>query len=155
MTVRAVIACLVVVMLASCAPKAVSPGAVTVYAGGSATYQTVLGHPARVDIHITDFSRDVPHLVLTFVGPNNWLLDHQSVATDEYAPCPVMNRELTCEPVVKGEYMNASMSGLTTKVGRFQYTLALWSEQNGHRQAINGGDGQPLTLNWTEGVSAP
>lgn len=151
MTGRVVIACLVALVLASCASKAVSPGAVTVYAGGDATYQTVLGHQARVHIFIADFSRDVPHVLLTFVGPNNWLLDHQSITTD----CPVMDRGLTCEAVVTGEYMNASMSGLTTKVGRFEYTLAVWGEENGHRQAINGGDGLPITLTWTEGVSAP
>lgn len=155
MTARVVGAVLVAAVFAGCAPGGASPGTISAVGGGDATYQTVAGRRAEVHLVIRDAPEVIPDLVLSFTGPNNWLLDHRSVATDQYGPCHISNAQIDCGVVSANEYLNVFLSGATTRAGRFEYTVAFWSVHDSHREAINAPDGHPLTLHWTEGVAAP
>lgn len=154
---RSARAVLIALLLTSCSTPQFSP-TVTGEVGGSATYQLVVGQRARVDLFINDMSEDVPHLVMTFVGSNDWFADHQSIKVDP-GPCAVRGRELDCGLVLANAPISAptidiAMSGVATKPGRVEYTLALWSVRNGNRKAINAADGRRLTLHWIEGAAA-
>jgi hypothetical protein len=154
---RPLSAVFIAALLTSCSPSVFSP-TVTGQAGGSATYQVVVGQRAHVDLFINDMSEAVGHLVMSFVGSNDWFADHQSIKVDP-GPCAVRGRQLDCGLVLANAPISAptidiSMSGVATKPGRIEYTLALWSVRNGNRQAINAADGHQLTLHWIEGVAA-
>ena len=153
MTVRMVSALIVAAALTGCGPSLGFLSKTTADAGGSATYQTVVGRRVEVNIFIRNPSRDVPHLVVSFVGSNNWLLDHDSITTE--SSCKVREGQFDCGTLSTNEYMNLMLRGLASRPGRFQYSLALSSVHDGHRDAINAADGRPLTLTWTEGVAAP
>jgi len=123
------------------------------HVGGGATYQTSVGGRAKVQLFIRDFDRQVPHVVLTFVGGHNWLLEHGSISND-FSACQIGNGRLDCGAISTMEYQNIFFSGVATRPGVFQYTLAVSSEQDGHLEPIHAADGGPLIMRWVEVVNA-
>jgi len=123
------------------------------HVGGSATYQTIVGGRAKVQVFVRDFDRQVPHVVLTFVGESNWLLQHGSI-TNDFSACQIGNGRLDCGAISTLERQNIFFSGVASRAGVFQYTLAVSSEQDGHLEPIHAADGGPLIIRWVEVVNA-
>jgi hypothetical protein len=123
------------------------------HVAGSATYQTIVGGQAQVQLFIGDFNHQVPHLVLTFLGQTNWLLQHRSISND--STCQVGQGVLDCGAFSTNEWGDLFLSGGPRRAGVFNYTLALWSEQHGHLESIHSADGRPLVVSWVEVVNTP
>jgi hypothetical protein len=154
-TARAVGLLMLVATLVGCGPL---PHAGTKpiigHVGGRATYQTIVGGRAEVQVYIRDFDRQVPHVVLTFVGESNWLLQHGSI-TNDLSACQIGKGRLDCGAISTLERENIFFRGVATRAGVFQYTLAVSSENDGHLEPIHAADGGPLIMRWVEVVNAP
>lgn|GEM_PF-4968788 len=124
------------------------------HVGGSATYQTIVGGRAKVQVFIQDFDRPVRHVVLTFVGQSNWLLQHGSI-TNDLSACQIREGILDCGAIPTLERQNIFFSGVASRAGVFHYTLTVSSELDGHLVPIHAADGAPLVMRWVEVVNAP
>jgi hypothetical protein len=124
------------------------------HVGGSATYQTIVGGRATVQVFIRDFDRQVPHVVLAFVGESNWFIQHGSI-TNDLSACQIGNGRLDCGAISPMERQNIFFSGVAVRAGVFQYTLAVSSQQDGHLEPIHAADGGPLIMRWVEVVNTP
>jgi len=152
-TAKALGLLIVVAALMSCGPfPHAGTQSVIGHVGGSATYQTIVGGRATVQVFIRDFDRQVPHVVLTFAGESNWLLQHGSI-TNDLSTCKIGNGRLDCGAISTMERENIFFSGVATRAGVFQYTLAVSSEQDGHLEPIHAADGSPLIMRWVEVVN--
>jgi hypothetical protein len=152
-TARAVGLLLLATALVGCGPFPLAGTQPVIgHVGGSATYQTVVGGRAVVQVFIHDFDRQVPNVVLTFAG-DNWLLQHGSI-TNDLSTCQIGNGRLDCGAISTVESQNIFFSGVATRAGVFHYTLAVSSEQDGHLEPIHAADGGPLIMRWVEVVNA-
>lgn len=147
------VATLVTIGLAAFAPGGSGTNAVTGQAHGSATYHMLSGQQAEVQMTFGNFSGDVPELEVTFTSPDNWLAEHQPVNM-VFSNCNVTVRQLECRTISPHNYLNVDLIGVAVRPGHFEYTIAFWSVTGGQRRAITASDGRPLTVSWTEDVSA-
>ena len=140
-------------VVVGCGPSG-DPGAkaITGHVGGEATFQTIAGGKVEVHLVIRDFDRQVPHLVLTFVGQSNWFVDHSAI-TDDFSICQITKNMLDCGAFSTEEYGNVILTGVASRPGTSHYTLALWSEHAGHLVPIHAADGGPLLMTWVEVVN--
>jgi len=154
-TARAVGLVVIAAAVVSCGPSS-SRGTPPVvgHVGGSATYQTIIGGRAQVQVFIRDFDRQVPDVVLTFVGPSNWLLEHGSI-TNDLSTCQIGAGVLDCGPISTSERQNIFFSGVARRAGVFHYILAVSSKHAGHLEPIHAADGSPLLMHWVEVVNTP
>lgn len=153
MTARAVGLMILAAALVACGPfphAGMQP--VIGHVGGSATYQTIVGGRAQVQVFIRDFDREVPHIVLTFVGEGNWLVQHGSI-TNDLSTCQIGNGRLDCGAISTMESENIFFSGVATRAGVFNYTLAVSGENDGHLEPIHAADGGPLIIRWVEVIN--
>jgi hypothetical protein len=146
-------AILVSTLLAAFGPYGSANSAVGGQAYGSATYHTVSGQHAELQMTFGNFSGDVPDLVLTFTSADNWIAEHQPVNV-AFSNCQVAVQQLECGPVSAHKFLNLDLIGSAAVPGHFEYTIAFWSVTSGHRTAITASDARSLTVSWIEEVAA-